>query len=672
MHCRCPLLLGWLLAGVATAAGPDKTVDADAFLAADNGLVPASAAAASNRCDSAVALASSLYAALQARTGATTLQDDFVPYDRLKRFLDDVKADSYALSVSHPDAAIRRAGETCMNRMNAIRTAIALSRPVYDRLNAIPQQGLDPVARTALALTLRAMRRSGADRDDATRARIAYLTERIEDVGYNQFERNINDADPQVFLAPEDIAGLPDAWRKAHPRGADGVIRISVGDAGPALFSERRETRRKIVQASNNTAYPANQALLQQLLQMRYALAQAHAAPDFASLATAGRMLDSPTKVAAFLDTSAAALQPAIDAEYAQVLAFAQADDPAIQRLHDYDYFYYAEQLEAQQGLDPRETGKYFRYEATRSGIFRLMGGLFGVEFRSWNTPVWAEGVSAWELREDGRLIGRFYLDPHPREGKHTLCLTTALRTGIHDTQVPVALLMLNLPADAPIGHRGATLFLHEFGHLLQALFSGDVHYAALSVDALPQDFQEGPSQLWEEWAWDYDTLKDFAADKDGTPIPEALVRRMNAARGFGNAVRQGYELASAAASLDFHRRPPGFDMKANWDGWFTRYLPDFANAEAGEHGYAGFIYFGGPYAATYYNYPWSRAVALDLFSAFKAEGLHNPGVARRYRDAILAPGGARDPHTMIQDFLGRPLSLDAYRQSLTRTAAHD
>lgn len=664
------LVAGLLLAGNSAASDPSPPT-LDAFLASDGGLTPASAAAAAHRCNDAATRATSALNALETRAVPATLQDDFVAYDTLKRFASDVKSDSYVLSVTQPDPAIRGAGEACMNRLNGILSAIELSRTVHDRLATIPRDGLDADARNAIERTLAAFRRNGVDRDAAARTRIADLRQRIEDVGFNQFEKNIHNANPQAILTQEDVEDLPEPWRKAHLPAADGLIHISLDEAGPAMFSPRRETRRKVFLASNNTAYPENRALLEQLLQMRHALAQAHGDADFASYVTTGRMLNTPQKVADFLDASAAALKPAVTAEYAQMLAFAKQSDPSLRQLHDYDYFYYTEQMKARQlGLDQREIGQYFRYEATRAGIFRLMGGLFGVEFQRWETPVWAEGVTAWEMREAGRLVGRFYLDPHPREGKHTLGLTTTLRTGIRDGQIPVALLMLNLPEQAPIGHRGATVFLHEFGHLLQALFSGEVRYAALSVQALPQDFQEGPSQLWEEWAWDYDTLKDFASNEHGAPIPEALVRKMNQARHFGSAVREAYELASAAASLDFHHRPPGFDMKANWDGWFTRYLPGFAGADPGEHGYAGFIYFGGPYAATYYNYPWSRAIALDLFSRFKAEGLHNPTVARRYRDAVLAPGGSREPSSMIEDFLGRPLSLDAYRQRLSGTEA--
>ena len=35
--------------------------------------------------------------------------------------------------------------------------------------------------------------------------------------------------------------------------------------------------------------------------------------------------------------------------------------------------------------------------------------------------------------------------------------------------------------------------------------------------------------------------------------------------------------------------------------------------------------------------------------------------VAARYRDRILRPGGSRDAADLVEDFLGRPYTFDAY-----------
>jgi thimet oligopeptidase len=63
----------------------------------------------------------------------------------------------------------------------------------------------------------------------------------------------------------------------------------------------------------------------------------------------------------------------------------------------------------------------------------------------------------------------------------------------------------------------------------------------------------------------------------------------------------------------------------------------------------------------------WSLVIAKDLFSAFDPDHLVAPEVARRYRDLVLAPGGSRDAADLVEAFLGRPYTFDAYAAWLAR-----
>jgi Zn-dependent oligopeptidase len=53
------------------------------------------------------------------------------------------------------------------------------------------------------------------------------------------------------------------------------------------------------------------------------------------------------------------------------------------------------------------------------------------------------------------------------------------------------------------------------------------------------------------------------------------------------------------------------------------------------------------------------------MFSAFKAAGLENPEVGRRYRDDILAPARTYEPDVEVATFLGRPMSPAAFYAEL-------
>ena len=69
-------------------------------------------------------------------------------------------------------------------------------------------------------------------------------------------------------------------------------------------------------------------------------------------------------------------------------------------------------------------------------------------------------------------MIGRFYLDMHPREGKFTHAQMSPVRVGIERRVVPVAVLETNFPTGL-MEHSDVVVFLDEFGHLIHWLFAG-------------------------------------------------------------------------------------------------------------------------------------------------------------------------------------------------------
>src|SRR3546814_12359460 len=127
----------------------------------------------------------------------------------------------------------------------------------------------------------------------------------------------------------------------------------------------------------------------------------------------------------------------------------------------------------------------------------------------------------------NGAVIGRFYFDMHPREGKYTHAAMAPLRIGIKGRELPVAVLMTNFPKGL-MEHGDVVTFLHEFGHLMHWIFAGQQGYAAQNPMELEHDVIEAPSQLLEEWVWDYATLKRFATNAAGEPIHAALVEKLN------------------------------------------------------------------------------------------------------------------------------------------------
>jgi thimet oligopeptidase len=318
--------------------------------------------------------------------------------------------------------------------------------------------------------------------------------------------------------------------------------------------------------------------------------------------------------------------------------------------------------------LDAREVREYFYFEQVQAGIFQWTQDLFGVEIVPWRTGTWHEDVTAWEIREQGKAIGRFYLDMHPRENKYKHAahwtLRTGLRAGSPNGQLPLSGMATNFPRGR-MEHTQVESFLHEFGHLLHNMFSGTQDWLSISGMSMERDFVEAPSQMLEEWVWDYNTLRKFASNEDGQVIPKELVEKMSHARHFGEAAGTAGQIFYANLSLNYYdRNPAGFELLPLLVELQARYSP-FPYVE-GTHFYNNFGHLNG-YSSNYYIYQWSRAISTDLFGKFRSHGLDSSATAQAYRQTVLAPAGSKPARELVADFLDRPFSTGAYTNYLNQ-----
>ena len=211
--------------------------------------------------------------------------------------------------------------------------------------------------------------------------------------------------------------------------------------------------------------------------------------------------------------------------------------------------------------------------------------------------------------------------------------------------------------------HSQVRNFLHEFGHVLHFIFAGRVEWAAQNTYEIENDVLETPSQLLEEWAYDYDTLRLFATNDEGVPIPRDLVAKMNASRRFGEAFSTINQLGYAAGALALYLDDmSNADLTNAFVSVHQRYA--IAALPEGVHPQASFTHLSG-YGPSYYTYQWSKALAVDLLSEFREAGLSDVRTARRYRRTILAPGGSDSMNVLARRFLGRDWSVRAYRDEL-------
>ncbi|MDX1381907.1 MAG: M3 family metallopeptidase, partial [Xanthomonadales bacterium] len=478
-------LLATLLAACERTEAPSEppatadTAGADA-VAPDSGAPPVryseirtadlyTAEALTTACETEVAALREHLAALENFDGTATVDGYLQSFNSLMVSLANIQLPSSSLSGVHPDPEVRSAAEACTQSLASIGTDVSLSRPIYEAVSGLDPSAMDADTRFAVDKLLLGFRLAGVDKDEATRERIRQLNAELVEIGQT-WDRNIREDVRYLELdSADDLAGLPQDYIDAHPPGEDGVIRISTQypDLFPFMtYAESDELRRALSVIYQNRGYPDNEAVLRQLVEKRHELAQLAGFDSWAELVTADKMVGSPERVAEFLEELTQYTAEAQDREYDVLLARLRQEQPDAERLESWQSGYINEKVQQEQyQVDSREVRQYFQYNRTRDGMLQLVQDLFGVSIEPWDTETWHEDVGAYVLRDGERVLGRFYLDMHPRDGKFQHAAMFPFVLGIEGRQVPVAALVCNFPAgDELMQHSQVVTFLHEFG----------------------------------------------------------------------------------------------------------------------------------------------------------------------------------------------------------------
>ncbi len=581
------------------------------------------------------------------------------------------------LSEVHPIAAVRERAETATQEVQTLLTELSLDPELYAVFAALKPAGLDPQAARLLEKTLLDFHRSGVDREPATRERIRALQARAVQVGQD-ISRSIREDVRSLRVTPDRLDGIPRDWLDAHPPGDDGLVTITTDypDAIPVrTFCTDAAVRRDLLVAALNVGWPENDARLADLFAIRAELAHRLGYTDWADYDAEVTMIGHGAAIPAFIDSVADAATDAAHRDYQVLLGRLRQDNPTAESIDAADLLFYAEAVRREQlEVDARQVRRYFDAARVRAGLLEVTGRLFGLRYDVASDAVpWDADVHAYDVyrvadddsvgtRASEERIGRIYLDLYPREGKYKHAAQFDLVRGVAGRQLPEGVLACNFSRTVMEHDEVVTLF-HEFGHLLHHVLGGHVDWVRFSGVATEWDFVEAPSQLLEEWAWEAKVLRTFAIDDTGRPIPADLVTRMRRADDFGKGYDARTQMFYAAMSYYFHVEQPG-DLTARTRELQARYSL-FPYIE-GTHMPCSFGHLEG-YGPGYYTYMWSLVIAKDMLSAFDGDDLFDPEVAARYRDEVLAPGGSRDAADLVEAFLGRPYTVEAYQRWLAQ-----
>ncbi|WP_437595265.1 M3 family metallopeptidase [Sorangium sp. So ce590] len=581
----------------------------------------------------------------------------------------------YLMGVAHPDAAVREAARLCEPKVDRFTTAMWLDADLAAVIKAYAEtdearETLKGERARLLSDVLRDFRRNGLSLPPDRQQRLRDVNEQITRIG-QEFMANLSTANGSIEIAPASLQGLPKEYVAKHPPTANGKVEISTDypDFFPFVtYAKDRKAALDLYVLFTNRGGEKNVKLLERLLALRSEKAKMLGYKSWADYAIEPRMAKTSGAVRAFLDQVKTALKEPAKAEFAELMKeHARLGGKPTDRLPPSERYFLEDRVRASKyQFNSQALSDYLEIGAVKQGLMDITARMYGVEYKEVPAKAWHPDVTAYEVRSEGKAIGKFYLDLYSRPDKYKHAAMFAVRTAklLDDGswQTPVAALECNFPKPgaqpALMSHEDVVTFFHEFGHVLHHLLTRS-ELASYSGTATVRDFVEAPSQMFEEWAWSREVLDLFAKHHaTGEKIPDDLFQAMTRARGFGRALATQRQLTLASIDLELHSRDPGFDTTLVVEQ-AQRANESFAFVK-GTHLQSSFGHLI-TYDAGYYGYQWALSLSRDVLTRFKQEGLLNPVVARAFRDEVLARGGGVEAGELVARFLGRPPRHDAY-----------
>ena len=604
--------------------------------------------------------------------GGRTIENTLAPYDGAVRNINSAQYLASLVESVHPESSFRDHATEMVRKVSAVQTALSLNREVYQALAGLDVSKADAPTRYYVKRQLLEFQLAGVDKDDATRAQLKKLSDELTDE-QSTFERNISDDQKKVEVTdPKELDGLPQDYIDRHKPGADGKIYVTTNypDALPALkFSKSDDFRRRLFLAFNTRAYPKNKEVLEKMMATRYEIASLLGYSSWADYNAADKMIKSGSNIADFVQKVDGAARPIAQRELAMLLTEKHKTNPDAKEIGDYENGYLSELVRRSQfNFDSQLVRPYLPFNEVRQGILDTAATLFHVTFsREENVPAWDPAVETWDVMDGGKIVGRFYLDMHPRPGKFTHAEMSPVLDGIRGKQLPEAILICNFPkptAEDPglMEYSDVVVFFHEFGHLMHWILGGQQQWAGISGITMESDFAEAPSQMLEEWMHSPQVLASFAKHyKTGEPIPAELVARMNRASAFGRGLSISQQDEYTAISYDIYKaKPDVIDPDEVTLSDEHRYTPFTPLPET--HMYAAFGHLAG-YSSAYYTYLWDKVIAEDFFGQFDHGNLLAGATPMRYRRTVLEPGGSVSANDLVHNFLGREQNMNAFQK---------
>lgn len=624
-------------------------------------------------------------------------------YDDILNELSNVASVQFLLFCTSPDESLRQVCNENSQKIQQFSSELVLDAQLYEAVkqyaNTEEAKNLHGYQQKMLQEVLRDFQQNGLALPEEQQTILKDLQGQLIALS-SEFQKNTSEITDFLIVSETEIAGLPEDYKKQHKIHENNhgdnhensyKIDLSYPSYLPFMqYSESEDARKALSFKYLNRAADKNLDVLQKVLVLRKQVATMLGFPSYAAQCHSNLMSKTPQTVWNFELDLVEKVRVKAKIDYQELLA---CKNEYVKENNTKNHtiinswetgFYRNILLKTKYNIDNQIVKQYFEANNVLQGIFTIASKLFGIEFvEQKNITTWHEEVRFIEVKEQGKLIGKMYLDLFPRANKYSHAACFPLISGKelsgknisknNNYQTPILALVCNFPpatADKPslLTHNDVETFFHEFGHALHVLLTTSPvsMYAGTNTK---RDFVEVPSQWFEAWAWNYEALSLFAKHHEsGEILPKELFDKMLATKNLGSGLFAQSQLFYAIYDLTLHDtyQPENGENSENTTDILKKLQNNYTQFPytEGTHFQAAFGHLMG-YAASYYGYMWAKVYAEDCAAKFEEHGMFDLATGKKFRESILAKGGSTEEFSQIVEFLGREPNSKAFLKSL-------